>query len=221
MRSPVRLSVFVLALAAGLAGAERTTASPILDPVGDTFVGPPTIDIINSPGFNPGNPGEFRLTVNFASPISPASAFGPNSVIGFVDIDIDQNAATGASPFVNTFGGPPPVLMGDEFYIDLGSEMFNPGFVDLYDANTNTLVASVPITYGPNSFFIDVPLSALNGDQQFNYALIVGDFLQPTDRAPNGALPLAIPEPTSIAVFGLMLTGMAGVIARRRRTSVA
>jgi hypothetical protein len=221
MRSPVRLSVFVLALAAGLAGSARTHANPILDPAGDTFVPGPTIDIVASQGFAPGNPGQFRLSVNFATPISPASAFAPNSVIGYVDIDTDQNAATGASPFINTFGGPPPVIMGNEFYIDLASELFNPGFVDLYDANTNTVLGSLAITYGPSSFFIDLPLSLIGGDQQFNYALIVGDFLSPTDRAPNGALPLAIPEPASIAVFGLMLTGVAGVIARRRRVAAA
>jgi hypothetical protein len=147
----------------GLLLVRPAAAGPLLgDPVGDTFgVLSPQLDIVSSSGdFNSGPPTTYVFKVNFTGPRAPASAFAPNSVVGFIDIDADQNAATGGSA---PFGGPvpggnswinvfilqgqvpgPTINLGDEFFLDLGSEQFHPGQVDVVRASTNVPTGQAP-----------------------------------------------------------------------------
>ena len=85
---------------------------------------------------DPGN--ALRIRVDFLNDISPASNFALDSLLGFLDLDIDQNGATGgvnaagvALSNVTYFGGlfmQPPSGLGIEFYVDLGSELLGePG----------------------------------------------------------------------------------------------
>lgn len=210
------------------------------DPTGDTFgSGPVQLDIISTSANLVGSSIQFR--VDFGGPIAPASAFAPNSVVGFIDIDTDQNAATGGTApwggpvtggnsWINFFTSPNPgtpstpgplVALGDEFYIDLGSELSHPGQVDIRNTSADSIVGTKPITFGGSFFDVFVDLSILgNDDGNLNYGVLTGTFTEPTDRAPNGADPLrsgtaAVPEPGSMAMlFGL---GMAGAILRRRK----
>src|SRR5262245_20317264 len=79
-------------------------ADPVFfDPTGDTFgVGPVKPDITSANGTIVGSNLIFRLT--FAATIAAPSALASNSVIGFIDIDTDQNRFTGAIPFQQIFG---------------------------------------------------------------------------------------------------------------------
>lgn len=215
MSSPTRIAVHALAVV--LLAVSPAIAGPILDPVGDPTPGgtTPGLDIINSPGFVTG-PGGFTLTVNFLGSISAPSAFAPDSVAGFIDLDLDGNPATGATPWTSFFV-PSPLDLGSEAYINLFDEIGTPGSVGLYDANTNVLLATLSISFGPNSFSLFLPYSAV-GTQGLSYSLVSvplagGGY----DRAPNGAQAFATPEPMSMAVFGALAVGAFGLGIRRLR----
>jgi hypothetical protein len=173
--------------------------------------------------------------VNFSGAISPPSAFAANSVVGFLDLDTDKNAATGGDA---PWGGPvpgghswinffvaagsvpgPPINLGDEYFVDLGSEAFNAGFVDVISTTTGFPVISVPITYTATGFSLAIPLSALGNPSppNFNFGGVVGTFNESTDRFPNGATPAEVtPEPASIVLFGVAGLAACGVMWRRR-----
>lgn len=204
------------------------TAGPIInpDPLGDTFAGSTGPDIISISADTAENPGFSTITVRFAGPITPPSAFAPNSVVGYIDIDVDRNAATGTNPSLTTlFGGPPPFNLGAEFSISLFAELFNPGFVDITDGTGAIPLATVPVTFFSDGFTVLVPNSLLGSSEpnfQFNYAGVFGDFLSPSDRVPNGANPLSssfsTPEPATLAVFGFLGLATLGY-TRRRKTA--
>lgn len=224
-----------------------TTALParadIIDPTGDTVgIGPVQLDVTRVTAQLTGG-NALTFTVHFAGPISPPSLFAPNSVVGFIDIDADRNPATsgnapwggvdliGGNNWINAFVNPPNpgfppvpgplVNLGDEYYIDLGSEGFQPGFVDFYETQTNSIVATLPITYGADSLSVGIPLSLLNYQPAVNYGLIIGTFFEPTDRVPNGANPAAsnVPEPSSLLLLGVTSVFGLGYLRRRKRAA--
>ena len=60
------------------------------------------------------------ISFEFASPIGPSLANAANSLAGYIDIDIDQNAATGFAPLTDRFridGG--STGMAVEYVVDL------------------------------------------------------------------------------------------------------
>ena len=195
-------------------------ADPVfVDPTGDTFgAGAVQIDITSVNGTVAGSNLTFRVT--FASQVAPPSALLPNSVVAFIDIDTDQNPLTGAPSFTSIFGPPPAPLLGIEFFVDVSSEIGQPGFVDIVDAASFTTTATVAISFTSNSFTVVVPLSAIGGDNGIvNYGVIVGTFTEPTDEAPNGTVPpvsgpAPIPEPATLMLVG---SGLAGLLFKARR----
>jgi hypothetical protein len=181
------------------------SAALISDPVGDTYgFGPVQIDIVSHSAVT--NASGTAFVVNFLNPVSPAWAAAANSVVGMIEIDIDQNPATGAPSFANAFSPPPALSLGVEYAINLFAA--SPGFVGIIDATTSAHVATAPITVGPTGFVIQTSLVVAT---PFNYGIVVGTLLEPTDRAPNGSTPASsqtIPEPSStylVAGFALLI----------------
>lgn len=229
MRTGISVCFLAAAVAALLSTAGQARADYV-DPLGDTF-GAGTHDIISVEGTF--TPIGVRLTVNFAGPIAAPSSFSPNAVVGYIDIDLDQNPATGGTApwggpvaggnswinfFAPTFPAPHNTLiaLGDEIFVDLFSELFHPGFVEVRSAFTGSIVQNVPISYEPASFSVDLTYAALGGDALFHFGVLVGTFSGATDRAPNGSIPLLIPEPNGLVLAGLGVLVLAGVRVRWR-----
>lgn len=194
------------------------------DPIGDTFGGAPQLDISTYSGDFSVTGTDLTFTVNFTGPISPPSAFAPDSAVGFIDIDTDRNSATGDPGAMNALIGlglvpGPNIDLGAELTVDLFSEVFQPGFVDILDPSTFTPLLTVPITFGPQSFSFNIPLSFI-GTPLVNYGITMGTFGNPTDRAPNGVqAAVTTPEPSSLLLFGVV--GAAACLWRRRTTRPA
>jgi hypothetical protein len=228
MLSLLRTAPRVVACLSLIVASGFPAMAAVADPAGDVFgAGPVRPDIISTDAsFNSFN---LTFTVMFGGNISPASAFAPDSILGFIDVDTDQNPLTGAAPWINAFIPAlvpgPPVSLGDEYFVDLGSEMLHAGFVDIVDALTSNTAGTVPIAFSATSFSIDIPLSVLgNDDGLLNYAVLIGTFNEPTDRAPNGDTPLvsvdppSVPEPGTLSLAGIAL-GSLLLAAKRRRAS--
>lgn len=210
MRPLLKLLVATSILSCSLAG------SPITDPIGDSFgVSPVQIDISSHSALSG---GVARFFLIFGSSITPPSAGLANSLVGFIDIDVDRNAATGGPPWSAIFSPPPLLTMGMDIYVDLGSEALHPGLVDIF-ASDNSLLHSVPISFGGTSLSLSFPLNG-PGDT-FDYAIVVGTLLEPTDRAPNGEFPsestfAPVPEPGTLTLAALAL-GFMAVLKRRAK----
>ncbi len=194
------------------------------DPSSDTFgSGPVQHDITAIQTSLSGMNLIFQVT--FAGAVAPPSANAADSVVGFIDIDADQNPSTGVTSHLVTNGlGDPAPGLGVDFYLDIFSEIFHPGLVEVVETAGATVTGMAPITFAANRFLITVPLSFLGGDDGFvNYGVIVGTFAEATDQAPNPGQPVAssggvrpIPEPGSLVLFTLGLLGLLGSLRKCR-----
>jgi hypothetical protein len=178
------------------------------DPVGDTFgVGTVQQDITQIASNLTAT--DLTFTVTFADPIFAPSAADARSVVGFLDIDLDRNPATGVTDADSNFAIARGIAaksgLGVESFFDLFSEINTPGSVDLVDAASLSVIGSAPISFDAKSFSITVSLAVLGGDGLVNYGVIAGTFQEATDEARNPGLPPAttagVPEPSSLALL--------------------
>lgn len=160
----------------------KATAS---DPTGDTFgTGGTQLDIVELTGNVVGN--SLVIGVTFAGPISAPDSGAANAVDGIIDLDTDQDGSTGAVPFVEVVTGNPTTGMGDEFHVDFFGYSSIDSAVDLVDDRPGGGVTRVPVTIGPNTVTVVIPLGDLgNDDGAVNLAAVMGTFVEPTDVAPN------------------------------------
>jgi len=150
----------------------------VADSLGDTIgFGSLQHDITSVSG--EGDATTFCLTVDFAGPISPADAADGNELVGFVDFDTDANALTGFSG-ANDFFCPSPAGIGVESTLDMFS--VSGGMTTLL---TSGGPVTVSVVFGSSSFTAVIPLTALDGDSSFNFAMVLGTPAEPTDCSPN------------------------------------
>ncbi|HEU4509450.1 MAG TPA: HYR domain-containing protein, partial [Pyrinomonadaceae bacterium] len=193
-------------------GATSPGANPVvLDPTGDVYnpSSPVRNDIISTSATF--DRESLTFNVRFADTIYPPSSHDQRSLMGFIEIDTDQNPATGWPLALNSMG-PPDMNLGPDFQINLFSELSRPGFVELAMRRDGTAaddspVGIVPIVFTSNSFSITVPLAMLGRDNGLvNYG--VGIWMvnsQPADRAPNGPVPAtSVPVPAIMAIDDCM-----------------
>jgi hypothetical protein len=142
------------------------------DPQGDFHV--PGLDIsgvkaVHSPCLS--------VSAGFFGGIARPSANAANSVFGYVDLDADQNTATGLSPGLGSYG--------IDYYVDLSSEA--AGAVDVESADQFGNIATVgtaPITFTSNSFTVTIPHTLIGGDGVVDYNVWIGK--------PLGGFPIGI-----------------------------
>lgn len=196
----------------GLLATPTFAGPPFNDPSGDTFGAPNTphdianLDVLFSPS-------SVTFVVEFYNEILPPSAFSDTSVVGFIDIDLDQNPLTGAVAKKSEFSPAGDSRLGSEFHLDLFSERFHAGETELVDTATLQPIGMAAVSYSAMSFSVVVPMDLLGGDSLFNYGLIVGDFLDMSDEAPNDGYQTTVPEPCAIV---LTLIGCLVVALNRR-----
>ena len=225
----VRLHVRLLVGIALLLTAVSTGRASIVisDAVGDTF-GTPFVSHDITSAETTVTDTDITFILSFLADIAPPSDFTSfNNVVGFIDIDTDQNASTGSISNQSLLSPNGPSGLGIEYYVDLFSEAFTPGFVDVIDALTFLPVGSVPISFEPRAFSLTIPLAMLGGDNgNTNYGAIVGDFFDSSDEITNFGLAPAysrrdsqqvVPEPSSLLVWSLLVAGVVGAVGRRRR----
>jgi hypothetical protein len=239
--------VLVLAIPVAGAGPSPARADPIFtDPPGRN-VGVHDIHTVNATPVG----GNLVFDVTFYNTITDPSLSGGggrNDLFGFIDIDADRNPLTPHPPpdllGARGFGGFPG--LGVDFYVDLGSVLLHPGFVDVVDTADGSITGSAPVAFLPNEVVVTVPLSALSGgagtgplsalaagDGLVNYGVIAVDggpaggnaFV--SDLAPYGGpatdapaptvTSVAVPEPGGVALLGLGLAAAWACRRRRRR----
>jgi hypothetical protein len=153
------------------------------DPIGDTFGVSPLHDVTAYTATSDGN--VLTMTMQFVGPITPTGA-GPEAVVGYLDLDTDQNQGTGTTSHVTTEPQCAPSNLGVDYYVDLGAYCNCCGYVGVYDARGVSL-AAVPMIFGPNVFTVTIPLGVLGGDNGIVHtAAIVGNETGSTDCVPNG-----------------------------------
>ncbi|MBT8484037.1 MAG: hypothetical protein HKO59_10055 [Phycisphaerales bacterium] len=154
----------------------------------------------------------FEMT--FHTPISAPSAGFADGVVGLLELDTDQDTATGLPPTQNAFSPPFAMLSsGVDFVIALFTETLHPGFVDVLDP-TGRIVDTVAIEYGPTSFSGSVPLASLGGDDGIvNFTTTIGTIPQPTDATDVVGVSKLVPAPPAVMLFAVAVVG----VRRRRR----
>ena len=153
---------------------------------------------------------ELFFLLTFHTPIAPLSAGRPESLVGLLEFDIDQSAATGLPPTQNSFAPPFTRLnTGFDVVVLLGDT--TPALLDVFDVNLG-LVGQVKATFGPMSISGFIPFAWLrNDDGIVDFTTTIGTVAQPTDAL--GVVGFSVPEPGTLALLGLV-TMAAG---RRRR----
>gem|GEM_PF-2393982 len=155
------------------------------DPIGDTFgAGMTQIDVVELRADVVGN--TLVIGIDFSAAISLPDSELPNAIDGIIDIDVDQDGATGLVPFVDLLTGNPTTGMGDEFHLDLFDFDSTGSTISLVDdVSSPGTAVDVPIAFGNDSLTVTIPLALLGDDGAVDVAAIVGTLAEPTDVAPN------------------------------------
>ncbi|HEV8420719.1 MAG TPA: carboxypeptidase-like regulatory domain-containing protein, partial [Actinomycetota bacterium] len=107
-----------------------------------------------------------------------------DEVVGFVMFDTDQDPSTGIPP-TDLFGKPTQDI-GVDYFADLFGIHDPEPVVYIVDTIFFEVVAAVPVTIEDQTVTFDIPLEAVGGDDgSIDTAMVLGDFFQPTDWAPD------------------------------------
>lgn len=132
------------------------------------------------------NSSDFCLTVEFAGPIDPPDANTEQSVVGYVSFDADEDPRTGFGAGGDYYCQQPSRLGVDaEVYMFGGTGVLVP--INVYTGLPEGDEPAFAVArFHDRSFDLIVPLSAIGGDNSFNFSMVLGSTFEPTDCAPNG-----------------------------------
>jgi hypothetical protein len=185
------------AIPAGTPGTQTGTDAAG-DTLANTIIGlAPANDIIGVTARH-GN-GFLILVTKFSKPVVGGTR-AAGLVYGYIDIDVDESAATGIEPASNFFGG--NANMGAEYHMSLfdndtaSTELaFTPNLSSPF-----TIVGRVRIKADADSFVVYMPLNKIADDGNLAVTMVIGTPDRPTDVAPNvGTFVLRIPAAPAIA----------------------
>ena len=197
------------------------------DPAGDSFGVAATPDITGFQSDYFYSRNTWQLTLTFDHSISPTSAGAADSIFGFIDVDLDADVSTGVTAASAIFCPPPPggpvSSLGVEAFISIPSYDPVSGTTLMIDIGGGPDV-EIPTTYGARSVTFDIPTSALQGNQKPEVLAVLGSLIEPTDCAPDEAVPLAPAGASVISVptldklgLGLMILLLTVAALRLRR----
>lgn len=193
-------------LSTGFLFSNAARADIILDPQGDAvalFGIPGPVPDLKSMEHSVIGP-DLYVRLDFFNPIAAPSAVLPNSVVGYIEFDTDQNNLTGTLPEQFFWGFPTPYF-GIDYYVDLFTEEDHAGTVEILDA-FDVVTGTADITYGADFLELLIPLTHLGGDDgMLDATALIGTFAQPTDALHD------VPAPGT-----LLLTLLPGLLALRR-----
>ncbi|MDA8431750.1 MAG: IPTL-CTERM sorting domain-containing protein [Nitrospiraceae bacterium] len=230
MRNSIAVFLMVVFLASISEGAWAPNAMPktqaalkvpaalkdaITDPIGDTFgAGAVQPDITSFSASFTGSALVISITLS--------NAIDPTNFVGLVDLDTDQNPATGATPTVDLYS-PYTSQLGDEYLLSFDAANAQASLSRTSDAT----MTAVPSSVSGGTITFTVPASDIGSPRAVNLATVVGTQPEPTDAAPNGgfitasAQPQAVPTMNEWGMIIFMLAaglGSAYYLRRRKRT---
>lgn len=189
---PIAEPVDVTATLSGLAPVTFVALgfAGLLDPVPDEFstaasdgLVPPEVDAIFA-----WREGDLLVVLMlFAQEVVPDDIGGPNTVLGMLEFDTDQNPATGGVPLTDQSRPPAPsgsTGMGRDYFVVM-SATATPTEYEVWQEGVDPTGTITPI-FDFDLVTFEIPAALLGGDDlALNMALIVGTDPEPTDIAPN------------------------------------
>jgi hypothetical protein len=185
MRRYVAAVVALLTASCGdSTGPTFETHFDLTDPAGDTLgagtSGIPAHDVVSFRGDFSGD--SLIVTLTFVAPVAPGTSTASNAMGGFIELDIDDNAATGDSPISNFFGA--SANLGVDYVLDLF--VATPTSAEVFPTANVQSTVMVPASFNGTIVEVRIPMSALgNDDGRFALVGTIGIFERATDIFPN------------------------------------
>jgi hypothetical protein len=157
----------------------------IVDPAGDGFDTQASLhstppDLVEVKAWVEG--GDLQIKMWFTDFPEPGVWGGAGALAGYVDIDADQDPATGAVPFTDRLRpGAGSTGLGAEFSVALFT---TTGRFDVMDA-AGVRVGTVRSRFAGNTVRMWIPLALIRDDGLVNLAVVAGTRDGPTDIAPD------------------------------------
>lgn len=148
------------------------------------------------------------LTATFAGAIAPPAPHAPHSLYGYLELDIDQDPASG----VDHRFGQATTRPGIDYLVDLFDALDLQA--EILDTRTFLPVGTAALSFRDSTLGIDLPLSLLGMDDgRFDWGLSVGTLAEENDRS----LGTAVPEPAGFWLGAIVLPtlGFAAFLQRR------
>ena len=170
----------------------RVRPAPAGLPVAETSALPSELlsDIIDDPEGDAVGPIDVTTvrggadTAEITMEIDLADGSSIDDMAGYVFLDVDQDPTTGIP--AEGMAGLETQDVGMEYFVDLFAIHEPDPVVLIVDAFAFEVVAVTPARLEGQTLGFDVPLDAIGGDDGFvNTAMVIGDFSQPTDWAPD------------------------------------
>ena len=164
------------------------------DPQGDSFgIEEFQYDIVSIGMFIDETETYFIMHIMFNNPVSaPSSGFDMYGLVGYLEIDADQNPNTGLEATLNMFAPleEPLSAMGVDYSIRFFEydRLFHT--LPVYHTDIFELTGYANIEFGESSCTLQIPLSALpdpvtgeDNDGNIDFGFVLGTFPEPTDIA--------------------------------------
>ena len=155
----------------------------LIDPAGDSFgtaVNYTPVDVVQAKAWI--EEGELQIRIWFTDFQFSGSQAGEEALVGYVDLDVDQDPTTGAVPFTDRLRPHSGSTgLGAEFSVSL---LTTTGRFDVLDRNGD-VIGTVRGRFAGNTVRMWIPLDLIDDDGLVDLAMIVGTVQQLSDIAPD------------------------------------